>query len=61
MARRFSEFLIARRRWLLATAMVLVAVACMSAGPLKFDRSLVNMFAPDDPLLRYIKSDQPGK
>ncbi len=32
--------------------MVLTGVAWVSAGPLTFDRSLVNMFAPGDPLLR---------
>ena len=48
---RISDFLIAWRWPLFALALVAVAAALWPAGNLGFDRSIENMFAPDDPLL----------
>jgi len=52
-SRRITEVLIAGRWPLLAAAVVLAAVAFRPARDLYqyFDRSIENMFAPDDPLL----------
>jgi uncharacterized protein len=49
--RSFSHFLI-RHRWpLLLVAMATTAVAFLPSQRLAFDRSIENMFAPDDPVL----------
>ncbi|MFH1265587.1 MAG: MMPL family transporter [Planctomycetota bacterium] len=48
---RISDFLIAWRTPLLALSIVLGAAALVPARRLQFDRSIENMFAPDDPLL----------
>ena len=47
---RLATWLVARRLWLLAAALLL-AGASLLAPPLPYDRSIENMFAPDDPLL----------
>ncbi len=47
----FSGFLIARHRWLLATALLIAAICYVPANRLAFDRSIDQMFAHDDPLL----------
>ncbi len=47
----FPDFLIARRLWLLALALLLVAVGADQARRLTFDRRIENMFPPDSPLL----------
>ncbi|MDH3717621.1 MAG: MMPL family transporter [Planctomycetota bacterium] len=51
LASRVSRLLIDWRWALLALAAVLVAAAYLPAHRLDFDRSIENMFAPDDPLL----------
>jgi len=48
---RIIEVLIAWRTALLVLAIALAAVAFVPAGRLRFDRSIENMFAPEDPLL----------
>ena len=49
--RQITEILISWRMALLVLGIVLAAAAFFPAGKLVFDRSLENMFAPDDPLL----------
>lgn len=51
LALRITDFLIAARVPLLLAALVLTAVSWPVAGKIEFDRSIENMFAPDDPLL----------
>jgi predicted RND superfamily exporter protein len=51
MLQRFVDFLISRRWPLLALGLVATALAWPLANHLQFDRSIENMFAPDDPLL----------
>ena len=47
-----SVWLVRWRWWLLAIAALLVVVAYPYSQRLSFDRSIENMFAPDDPLLK---------
>jgi len=49
---RVVDLLIAHRFWLLLTAVILAVVAFFPARRIEFDRSVENMFAPDDPLLK---------
>ncbi len=51
MSERITHLLIAWRWPLLALSLVAVAAAWLPAQHLGFDRSIENMFAPDDPLL----------
>ena len=51
LSERITERLIAARWWLLALAVVLAAAAFPIARSVRFDRSIENMFAADDPLL----------
>jgi len=51
LALRITDFLIAARVPLLLAALVLSAISWPVAGQIAFDRSIENMFAPDDPLL----------
>lgn len=51
MVRRLVDFLISRRWPLLAIGLLATALAWPLANRLQFDRSIENMFAPDDPLL----------
>lgn len=51
MAQSISQLLVAWRRPLLVLAIAAVAAAWAPAQRLGFDRSIENMFAPDDPLL----------
>ena len=51
MSERFTGWLIAGRWPLLLLALVLAAACYPAARSLDFDRSVENMFAPDDPLL----------
>lgn len=46
---RLARGLVAARYWLLAAGL-LIGAACLAAPPLPFDRSVENMFAPDDPV-----------
>ncbi|MFV2067491.1 MAG: MMPL family transporter, partial [Pirellulales bacterium] len=48
---RFCRWLVAARYPLLLVAAILAALAWIPAGQLEFDRSIENMFSPDDPLL----------
>jgi predicted RND superfamily exporter protein len=48
---RITEWLIAWRWPLLVAALILTGVSWPVAGKIQFDRSIENMFAPDDPLL----------
>lgn len=50
-AERWVERVLTARWWLLVAAIVLAALALEPAGRLHFDRSVENMFAPNDPLL----------
>lgn len=51
MSQQITHLLLAWRRPLLALALLAVAAAWLPARKLGFDRSVENMFAPDDPLL----------
>jgi len=51
LSQRIVDRLIAWHVPLLIVGIVAVAVALVPAGGLQFDRSIENMFAPDDPLL----------
>lgn len=56
---RIAAWLLAGRWPLLALALLAAAVCALPASHVKFDRSIENMFAPDDPLLppyRHLKS-----
>ncbi len=46
-----SVWLVSRHRWWLAAAILIAALCWHPAGRLSFDRSIDQMFAPDDPLL----------
>src|SRR5687767_13363963 len=62
-ASRFVDLLIAARWPLFALAVVIAALAWYPAQQVRFDRSVENMFAPDDPLLppyRRLKRDFGG-
>jgi predicted RND superfamily exporter protein len=50
-ASRIVDFLVLARWPLFALAMVIAALAWYPAQQVRFDRSVENMFAPDDPLL----------
>ena len=50
-AERISRWLISWRWALLAIAVIAAAIAYVPSRQLEFDRSIENMFAPDDPLL----------
>jgi len=50
-SRRLTDILIAYRWPLLALAVVAAACAYLPASRMQFDRSIENMFSPDDPLL----------
>ena len=47
---RLIQSLVAARWFCLGVAILLTAVAIQPARQLQFDRSVENMFAPDDPL-----------
>ena len=51
MSERVSRWMVAARWPLLALACVLAALGWQPAGQIQFDRSIENMFRPDDPLL----------
>ena len=51
LATRITHWMIARRWLLLVLGLVLALFSWVSTGKLKFDRSVENMFAEDDPLL----------
>lgn len=48
---RFAGWLLAGRWWFLMAALLLAAICISPARNVKFDRSIENMFSPDDPLL----------
>ncbi len=50
-SRKLSEAIVGARWLLLAAACVLALLAWRPAGHIQFDRSIENMFRPDDPLL----------
>ena len=50
-AQRIAHLLISYRRRLFVAAVVLAGLAFIPATQIEFDRSVENMFAPDDPLL----------
>ncbi len=59
-SKRLSEWIVAARWPLLALASVLAMAAWRPAGRIEFDRSIENMFRPDDPLLstyRHLKQE----
>ena len=50
-SKTLSEWIVTARWPLLALASVLAMAAWQPAGHIEFDRSIENMFRPDDPLL----------